>query len=713
MSPQDGDHESLWTARPAVARAIRAFVFVAPFLISIAVAWGLSAVAPRPTTFAAGVVRWVLIAFVSTFVLLGVDKLARRLLPLATLFGLTLAFPDQAPSRYHLALRNGSTAQLRVRIAEARAGKLGDTPEEAAERVLELVMALSVHDRLTRGHSERVRAYTQMIGEEMGLADTELDRLRWAGLLHDVGKLMISGDILNKAGTLTAEEFETIKQHPEFGRRLVSPLNDWMGEAARAVWEHHERWDGNGYPRGLATTDISLAGRIVSVADAYDVMTSARSYKKPIAPAAARAELTRCSGSQFDPAVVRAFMNLSLGRLRFAMGPLTWLAQLPLFPSAVAATASQGAATAATAIVGAAAASMGLGLSGEPMLPQADPVAAEEFVVAGAPRDPYEVDTGPRAGIVVSSSLPELGVLVGVGSAEATSGATPSQGGAIAVDDGRATSGPSDTTTTTTSSSTSSTSMPESIILQPGVTTIVSPGPTTTSPGVTTVVPTTTVAPAAVTTTTLPAPPPTTVAPTTPLPPATTAPPRGGWLPAPGVATAFYLDLPGRIHDDRPEEWLLALKTQAPTRNNVLSFDPDRDGWAGLTLARTVGGVTPPTGLVAFEWGGPDAARAAGPATALVSASTKELVAAAMSLRAQLLVCDSAGACTAIAESAVDTAAGLVAVPVGFDFGVIDTVIPAGGTIRIAIDVPATSTTDVVLFADTRVTPSAITLTFP
>ena len=379
MSPQHGETESLWTARPAVARSIRVFVFVAPLLISVVVAWALSAVAPKPATFAAGVLRWVLIAFVSTLVLLAVDKLARRLLPLATLFGLTLAFPDQAPSRYHLALRNGSTAQLRVRIAEARAGKLGDTPEEAAERVLELVMALSVHDRLTRGHSERVRAYTQMIGEEMGLTDTELDRLRWAGLLHDVGKLMISGDILNKAGKLTAEEFETIKQHPEFGRRLVAPLNDWMGEAARAVWEHHERWDGNGYPRGLATTDISLAGRIVSVADAYDVMTSARSYKKPIAPAAARAELTKCSGTQFDPAVVRAFMNLSLGRLRFAMGPLTWLAQLPMFPSAVAASATQGAATAATAIVGAAAASMGLGLSG-----RADAAAARSGRGAGA-----------------------------------------------------------------------------------------------------------------------------------------------------------------------------------------------------------------------------------------------------------------------------------------------------------------------------------------
>ena len=709
MSPQHGETESLWTARPAVARSIRVFVFIAPLLISVFVAWALSAVAPHPATFAAGVVRWVVIAFVSTLVLLGVDKLARRLLPLATLFGLTLAFPDQAPSRYHLALRNGSTAQLRVRIAEARAGKLGDTPEEAAERVLELVMALSVHDRLTRGHSERVRAYTQMIGEEMGLTDTELDRLRWAGLLHDVGKLMISGDILNKAGKLTAEEFETIKQHPEFGRRLVAPLNDWMGEAARAVWEHHERWDGHGYPRGLATTDISLAGRIVSVADAYDVMTSARSYKKPVSPAAARAELTRCSGTQFDPAVVRAFMNLSLGRLRFALGPLTWLAQLPMFPSAVAASATQGAATAATAIVGAAAASMGLGLSGEPMLPQPDPVAAQEFVIAGGPRDPYEVDTGPRANALVDGSVP-IADVPGIGSGESAAGPDGLlQGGAAAVDDDRGASGPVEATTTTTTTASTTTTVPQTVVIEPGVTTTAAPA---TTAATTTLAPTTTVAPSDTTTTVVPPPPPASTTTTTvPAPPTTR--PRPGWLPAAGVPTAFYFEVPGRVHVNDPGDWLLRMDTTAPTRTNVLSFDPDRDGWAGLTLARTIGGETPTNGLVAFEWGGPESATLGGPTMAQLYVGTKQVVPAAISVRAQLFVCDQAGACTPVAESAVDAVAGVVAAPLAFDFGTVAAVLPAGGTIRVAIDVPESSTSDVVVFADTNVTPSAITLTFP
>ncbi len=707
MNQQHDDPVSLWTARPWTARTIRAFVFIAPLVISIVVAWVLSSVAPRPGSFTAGVVRWLVIALVSTCVLLAVDKLARRLLPLATLYGLTLAFPDQAPSRYHLALRNGSTAQLRVRIAEARAGKLGDTPEDAAERVLELVMALSVHDRLTRGHSERVRAYTQMIGEEMGLTDTELDRLRWAGLLHDVGKLMISGDILNKAGKLTDDEFETIKQHPEFGRRLVAPLNDWLGEAARAVWEHHERWDGNGYPRGLANTDISLAGRIVSVADAYDVMTSARSYKKPVGAADARAELTRCSGTQFDPAVVRAFMNLSLGRLRFAMGPLTWLAQLPMFPTAVAATATQGAATAATAFVGAAAASVGLGLSGQPIVPPSDSVAAE--IVAAEARSRVVIDddeSGPRPSVVVTS-LPGGIAATAVG-ADASAVAGAGGGAAVAaastttttlqpaIDDGRGT-----TTTTTT--------VPAGPTVPVGDTTTTlaptKPAPTTTvvAPPVTTVAATTTTVPPSPTTTV----PPTTT--TTPPPAPTTTVVRPNWLPAAGVATAFHFDMPGRF--DPADGPLLALKTNTPNRNNA--FDPDRDGVPGVTLARRSDDQPQPGGQLTFGWGGPGDARTAGPTSALVHVAAPVVFPVDVVLRGRLFACDAAGACAPIAETTAAASAAVIPVALTLDFGAIDAVVPAGGTIRIVIDVPPSSATDVVVLADTRDFRSALTLTFP
>ena len=268
-----------WVERPWAARAVGALVYVVPFVASVGGAFALTSVLPDPPTFWWGVLRWIAVAVVSTIVLLVVERQMRRLLPLRTLLGLTLAFPDRTPSRFKIAIRTGTTNQLQKRLGEARAGKLGDTPGEAAEHLLELVGMLSQHDRLTRGHSERVRAYSHLIGEEMGMTGAELDRLRWAGLLHDVGKLEIDPKILNKPGKLTPAEFEIIKSHPMEGKRLTAPLADWLGDAARAVWEHHERIDGTGYPLGLAGSEISLAARVVSVADVFDVMTSVRSYK--------------------------------------------------------------------------------------------------------------------------------------------------------------------------------------------------------------------------------------------------------------------------------------------------------------------------------------------------------------------------------------------------------------------------------------------------
>jgi HD-GYP domain-containing protein (c-di-GMP phosphodiesterase class II) len=113
---------------------------------------------------------------------------------------------------------------------------------------------------------------------------------------------MIPDAIREQAGAnLTAEEYTEVCLHPEYGRDMVALLIPWLGESARAVWEHHERWEGGGYPSGIAGTDIALAARIVNVADTFDVITSARSYKEPVSAALARAELARCAGGQFDP----------------------------------------------------------------------------------------------------------------------------------------------------------------------------------------------------------------------------------------------------------------------------------------------------------------------------------------------------------------------------------------------------------------------------
>ena len=228
-----------------------------------------------------------------------------------------------------MALRTSSTKELERTVTEVKARGLGDSESEAAENLLVLVAALSTHDRLTRGHSERVRAYSELIGEELQLSYDDRSKLRWAGLLHDVGKLYVPEEILNKPGRLTDEEFDIIKKHPEWGASLVAPLADWLGPWADAVGQHHERWDGKGYPHGLAGTDISLAARIVSVADVFDVITSVRSYKGASSLADARAEISRCAGTQFDPSVVRAFLNIGIGRVRRTMWPLTFLAQIP------------------------------------------------------------------------------------------------------------------------------------------------------------------------------------------------------------------------------------------------------------------------------------------------------------------------------------------------------------------------------------------------
>ncbi len=339
-----------------LATLVRIMVAVVPIAASLGFVFFVSRVVPAPAgSLYAYLAWWLGLCAASTGFMIVIDKAARRCLPLGALLKLSLVFPDQAPSRFKVALRSGTTTKLQRIVEDAKAGRVGETPAEAAERVLELVAALNAHDRITRGHSERVRAYTQMIAEELKLDEREIDLLHWAGLLHDIGKLEVPYEILNKTSRPTEEEWEILKRHPEAGAALVAPLNDWLGEWVRAVGEHHERWDGTGYPAGLSGTDISFAARIVSVADVFDVITSARSYKAPIDPKAARAEIAECSGTQFDPAVVRAFLNISLGRLRFAMGPLSLFAGGPIggisIPPVIGATVS-GLAVGAASVVG-------------------------------------------------------------------------------------------------------------------------------------------------------------------------------------------------------------------------------------------------------------------------------------------------------------------------------------------------------------------------
>ena len=194
-----------------------------------------------------------------------------------------MLFPDHAPKRLKVAWRAASVRDLERRSAiEASA-----VPVDAAGEILALAASLSRHDRATRGHSERVRAITDMIANELRLADADRDRLRWSALLHDVGKLAVHPQTLNKQGQLTEQEWEEIRRHPLEGRSLIAPLARWLGEWSLAIEQHHESFDGTGYPFGLSGEQLSLGARIVAVADSFEVMTAARSYKKAMSTRAA------------------------------------------------------------------------------------------------------------------------------------------------------------------------------------------------------------------------------------------------------------------------------------------------------------------------------------------------------------------------------------------------------------------------------------------
>ncbi len=125
-----------------------------------------------------------------------------------------------------------------------------------------------------------MRVYTDLIAAQMRLTPAAVDRLRWAALLHDIGKLRVPRTTLNKPAKLSAAEWEVVRQHPLAGADLAAALLPWLGEWGKAIAEHHERFDGTGYPLGLSGREISLAGRIVALADSFEVMTGARAYKR-------------------------------------------------------------------------------------------------------------------------------------------------------------------------------------------------------------------------------------------------------------------------------------------------------------------------------------------------------------------------------------------------------------------------------------------------
>ena len=172
-----------------------------------------------------------------------------------------------------------------------------------------LVAAIEARDSYTQQHSQRVTEWSIRIAEAMGCTQDELDTIKFAGILHDIGKISISDSILLKNGRLTEEEMKMVQTHPVVGERILQPLGLLPIERA-IVRHHHERWDGKGYPDGIAGNDIPLLARIIAVADSYDAMTSNRPYRMARGSKEAIDELVKCSGTQFDRSIVDIFRKV-------------------------------------------------------------------------------------------------------------------------------------------------------------------------------------------------------------------------------------------------------------------------------------------------------------------------------------------------------------------------------------------------------------------
>jgi response regulator RpfG family c-di-GMP phosphodiesterase len=227
----------------------------------------------------------------------------------------------------HLLIRIGRALERQRLIIESRRYKaqleeynqrLEEEVRKQIQRIREnylatldvLITALGFHDTETKGHSRRVAEYTRLIAQRMGLDGSALDEIEKGALLHDVGKVGVPDAIIRKPGKLTEEEWEKIREHPAIGCNLLAK-HEFLRGATPVVKYHHERYDGTGYPAGLAGEEIPIEARIFAVVDAFDVITSDRPYKKARPIHEARSEINRCAGAHFDPQVVDVFNQIT------------------------------------------------------------------------------------------------------------------------------------------------------------------------------------------------------------------------------------------------------------------------------------------------------------------------------------------------------------------------------------------------------------------
>jgi HD-GYP domain-containing protein (c-di-GMP phosphodiesterase class II) len=184
-----------------------------------------------------------------------------------------------------------------------------DLEDFVISMVKSLVFAIEAKDEYTRGHSERVSRYSMLLGAQLGLNEVELGNLKWASILHDIGKIGIPERILNKPDGLTDDEYAVIRGHPQKGIDILRPLEQLAGSVP-SILHHHERYDGCGYPKGLKGDEIPLGARIIAVADTFDAINSDRAYRAHRSKEEAMAIIEEVSGSQLDPQMVAAFREV-------------------------------------------------------------------------------------------------------------------------------------------------------------------------------------------------------------------------------------------------------------------------------------------------------------------------------------------------------------------------------------------------------------------
>jgi HD-GYP domain-containing protein (c-di-GMP phosphodiesterase class II) len=183
----------------------------------------------------------------------------------------------------------------------------GSEPGEWLQALLALAETVDVRDHLASGHAQLVGRYAELIAREFSFPDSAVRLIRLAGVLHDIGKFVVPKDVFQKPGPLNESEWREVRRHPEVGARLLEEAE--LDDVAEWVRDHHEQPDGGGYPHGLKAGEISLEARLLSVADAYEAMTTERAHRPALSHAAAREELTRCAGTHFDRRVVQAFLR--------------------------------------------------------------------------------------------------------------------------------------------------------------------------------------------------------------------------------------------------------------------------------------------------------------------------------------------------------------------------------------------------------------------